>query len=256
MRFLLLVFIFLVGCNLNQLEPTPIVSPTDTPPATNDGWQTIVAGLEQRRYVSAEGYIYDALRIDPNEYIFRAHYRAGDPLSIRQWQAELPAATVIINANFFSVENTILGLLISDGVQHGRSYSDRGGMFFAQADGTVGIRSNIYEPYQGENFTQVVQAFPMLVYDGQAAYTNDNQNRITRRTIIGQDTQGRVILMVTPAFGHGLADLSQYLVTLDLNLVHAFNLDGGGSTMMYRAYDDYFLHSIDPVPAVLAVYKR
>ena len=254
MRFsLLLLFFWLSGCNLTNVPETnlPPVEPVMT--ATPDGWQTLAPGLERRTYLTDEGFTFEAVRIDPNQYMFRAHYRPGEPLNLNGWRAELPAATIIINANFFSPENTILGLLISDSVVYGRSFTDRGGTFFVQ-NGVVGIRSNMNQPYQGEPYEQAIQAFPMLVYDGQAAYSNSNDVLPSRRTIIGQDAQGRVILMITPGFGPGLYDLSQYLVTTDIGLVNAFNLDGGGSTMMYRSVDDYTLRSLDPVPAVLAVY--
>jgi exopolysaccharide biosynthesis protein len=70
------------------------------------------------------------------------------------------------------------------------------------------------------------------------------------------DAAGRVIIMVTTGFGMGLYSLSQYLPTTDLGLVNAFNLDGGGSSMLYVAANDYQILSFDPVPAVLAVYPR
>lgn len=252
---LLLLFFWLFGCNLTNAPESGLPPPIPAITATPDGWQTLAPGLDRRSYVTEEGFAFEAIRIDPNQYTFRAHYRPGEPLDVDGWLAQLPVATIVINANFFSPENTVLGLLISDSVIYGRSFTDIGGTFFVQ-DGVVGIRSNINQPYQGEAFQQAIQAFPMLVYEGQAAYSNSRDVLPSRRTIIGQDAQGRVILMVTPGFGPGLYDLSQYLVTTDIGLVNAFNLDGGGSTMMYRSVDDYVLRSLDPVPAVLAVYPR
>lgn len=256
MRFsLLFLFIWLFGCNLTDTTQTsvPPIAPTNTP--VPDGWQTLAPGLERRSYLAEEGFLFEVVRIDPNQYTFRAHYHPGQPLRLDDWVTELGSAAVIINANFFSPENTILGLLISDGIAYGQSFTDRGGTFFVQG-GTVGIRSNINQPYQGEPYEQAIQAFPMLVYEGQAAYSNSRDIAPSRRTIIGQDIQGRVLLIVTPAFGPGLYALSQYLVTTDMGLVDAFNLDGGGSTLMYRSVDNYTLRSLDPVPAVLAIYPR
>ena len=250
---LLLLSLLIFGCNLGS----PPVPPTATPPPTPtpDGWDTLANGIQQRWYLTEDGFAFESVRVDPTLYTFRTHYRPGAPLTIREWRDELPDAVVIINANFFTPEHTVLGLLISDGVQYGSAYTDRGGTFFVQ-NGTVGIRSNTEQPYQGEAFEQAVQAFPMLVYNGQAIYTNSNDTSPSRRTVIGMDNNGRVILMVTPGFGPGLYALSQYLITTDIGLVHAFNLDGGGSTMMYRSVDNYTLVSLDPVPAVLAVYPR
>ena len=250
--------VFLTGCNLApfsaQVAPTATATVVPSNPETAD-WQTLASGLEERTYRTEEGFVFEAVRIDPTQYTFRAHYRPGEPLKMNAWRDLLPDAALIVNANFFAVDNTIQGLLISDGVAYGRSYTNRGGTFFVAND-EVGIRSNIQQPYQGEAYEQAIQAFPMLVFNGLPAYHNSRAVRPSRRTIIGQDEQGRIILMVTPGFGPGLFALSQYLPTTDIDFVHAFNLDGGGSTMLYRSADDYTLPSFDPVPAVLAVYPR
>jgi exopolysaccharide biosynthesis protein len=125
-------------------------------------------------------------------------------------------------------------------------------------NGQVRVRSNIVEPYMGEPLEQVVQAFPVLVTNGQASYANPENDRISRRTVAGQDSFGRIVLMVSSSFvGMRLVDLSNYLPTTDLDLVTAVNLDGGGSSLMAITVPTQFqILSFDPVPAVLAVYAR
>lgn len=246
---LILLLLLLTGCFQEVIIPSPSPSPS---PATNqENWETLANGLEFRSYNT----ILQTVRIDPTYYEFRVHYRPSEPLNISEWEALLPDAELIINANFFTPENTILGLLVSDGIAYGQSYTDRGGTFFVMDD-AVGIRSNIFEPYRGEAYSQAVQAFPMLVYQGQAAYERERDIRPSRRTVIGIDSQGKVIIMVTLGFGMGLYPLSQYLATTDLNLQTALNLDGGGSSMLYISPIDYRIPSFDPVPAVIAVYPR
>jgi hypothetical protein len=219
-----------------------------------------VPGLEQRTYVPDGNALAQlvVLRIDPAYYTFRAHYRPGDALNLDQWRETLPDAAVIINANFFSPAEIIQGLLVSDGISYGQTFTDRGGMFLV-LNGAPRVRSNLLEPYWGEPLEQAVQGFPMLVTNGQTAEIRDASNRTSRRTAVGQDSQGRIILMATPLLGLGLLDLSAYLPTTDLGLVYAFNLDGGGSTMLsIRApgHRDYTLPAFDAVPAVLAAYPR
>jgi uncharacterized protein YigE (DUF2233 family) len=256
MRFLLPFFcLYLAACF--QLERIPPIEFSPSPTATiNDrySWQALAQGLEQRRYRPDQRSFY-AIRIDPQYYDFRVHYRPQAPLTIQAWQQQLPDAVMIVNANFFKPDNTVLGLLISDGIVFGQSYTDRGGTFFVK-DGHVGIINNIAEPYQGELFEQAIQAFPMLVLNGSQAYTDSHDTGPARRTIIGQDSQGRVIIMVSATFGLGLYNLSAYLPTTDIDFVNAFNLDGGGSTMLYIAPTDSYVRSFDPVPAVLAAYPR
>lgn len=262
--FAALILIFnLSGCLLDA-PPTESIIATATPistaaPMLNE-WQTLAPGLQRRLYTGINGTSAQllVLRVDPAHYIFRAHYRSGAPLRVSEWRDTLPDAVVFINSNFFDPEYRVLGLLIEDGVLHGTPYTTRGGMFTVQ-NGAPRIRSNTQAPYAGEALEQAVQAFPMLVLDGQQAYTYTGPDRITRRTAIGMDSDGRVILMVTPFTGMTLLDLSIFLAESDMNVINAFNLDGGGSTLMMHQMsgaNPFMLASVDPVPAILAVYPR
>jgi len=253
------LILLLVGCTLAAATPTSTPPTATAPPpvraATDAQWENIAPGLEQRVYIPGENELAQmiAVRIDPALYRFQVHYRPGEPLSLRQWQDELPAAEIIVNANFFDPQHNILGLLISDGVRHGSTYTRRGGTF-GILDGVPRITSNIQQPYQGEPYEQAVQAFPMLVYQGEQAFFNERGARGSRRTVIGQDDRGNIILMATPGIGLSLPDLSAYLAGTDIGFVNAFNLDGGGSTMMFVDASDTQVFSFDAVPAVLAVY--
>lgn len=241
-------------------------SATAVPPVDGEGpdagWQTIAPGLDQRTYFPGGDHPFTsllALRIDPALYTLRAHYESGVARNISEWSALLPDATVFVNANFFDRENRILGLLVADGVPYGQAYTDRGGLVQLQ-NGSFRVRSTLIEPYQGELLEQAVQAFPMLVTDGAASFFNTRGDRATRRTVVGQDTLGRIVILATPSLtGITLTALSAYLPTTDLGLVNAVNLDGGGSTMLslkLPAGQTTRILSFDPVPAVLAVYPR
>lgn len=225
-----------------RLTPTP--APTATP--------LFPPGLSAPDMTSG-GLV--ALRFDPARYTFRAHYTPGEARTLRQWREALPQALAIINANFYDVDNSILGLLVSDGLVYGRSYVNRGGTF-GLLNGEIVLRSNIRQPYRDEPYTQAAQAFPMLVLDGQASYQRQNDRAIARRTVVALDAEGQVWWLATPGFGLTLSALSRYLANAAPNFVSALNLDGGGSTMMYLAPTDYHLLSRDPVPAVLALYAR
>ena len=256
---LLLLFILSVLSSCIRLEkPFSTLVPTTPPPAATgqaDTWQTLAPGLEARTYTPNNNRLslFRAIRIDPDRYIFRVHYQPGQPLSLDGWRRALPDAIAFINANFFTPEFTINGLLVSDGAISGQSYRDRGGMFQVQ-DGLPRVRSLILEPYIGEPLQQAVQAFPMLVANGVQAYTSTRADRVTRRTVIAQDDQDRIILIATPLAGMTLRDLSAFLANSDMRLVNALNLDGGGSTLLYESTQGLTITSFDPVPAVLAVY--
>jgi len=238
----------------NNQQPAPTI-PVPTPTVVVDGWENLLPGLEQRIYTADGNTQLLVLRVDPALFTFRAHYRPGDALRLETWQAELPEAQVIINANFFDPQNRTLGLVVADGQNFGSPYRDRGGLFFVQ-NGVPGIRSNVAEPYNGEIFEQAVQAFPMLVLDGMQTYTN--RSRSARRTAIAQDSQGRVLLIATRRGTLTLSELSAFLAQSDMEIVRAFNLDGGGSTMMGVNSGEaaFQVNTFDAVPVVLAVYAR
>lgn len=249
----------LIGGCLTSIGASP-PSPSSTQGRGADGWETLSPGLERRTYAPSSDNLLlqlTALRIDPAVFRFRVHYQPGSALSIERWQAALPDAVAFINTNYFTPEQTILGLLIADGIVHGRSYTDRGGTFYVEND-LPGVRSNLVTPYTGEPFEQAAQAFPMLVVDGQPGYTNPNDQDVSRRSVVAQDTQGRIVLLATNLLGIRLNELSSFLASSDMTLVNAVNLDGGGSTLFYigAGSQPFYLRSFDPVPAVLAVYAR
>jgi hypothetical protein len=261
----ILVLLWAAGCSMTvstPSAPSPNVVPTMLlATESSTGWQTLSPGLERRTYLPPpenEVTKLVALRIDPNQYIFRVHYRPGDPLTIRQWADALPGAVAFVNANFFDENANILGLLVADGLVYGTSYVDRGGTFAVQ-NGQTHVRSNILEPYGGEVLEQAVQGFPILMLNEMQAYTDTAEDRFTRRTVIAEDSSGSIVLIVTPLIGLTLLDLSTFLPATDMNLVNALNLDGGGSTLMYinvTGTPEYVVTSLDPIPVVLAVYPR
>jgi exopolysaccharide biosynthesis protein len=259
--FVFLGLLLLAGCSLRTTAPpldstavqavaTAIIV-TSTP---DSGWNPIAPGLERRTYGDNPLSQLVVVRFDLARYVFRTHYQPGNLLNTQRWTEQLSGSVAFVNANFFDVDNRITGLLVADGVVYGAAYTDRGGMFAVQ-NGVPRVRSNTREPYAGERLEQAVQAFPMLVLDGQSVYTNPEATRVTRRTVVGQDAQGRVLLMATPLIGQSLVELSAFLANSDMGLVNAFNLDGGGSTMMVLN-GEAVVQSLDPVPAVLAVYAR
>ncbi len=251
------------GCMLST-----VTSPTPPPPPAPTGatdstttWEVLASGLERRIYrPHGDNFLTQmlVLRIDPAQYSFRVHYRPGQPLDVRNWRDSLPGAITFVNANFFDENDQALGLLVADGIAHGAAYNGYGGMFQVQ-NGQPRVRSNILEPYVGEALEQVVQGFPVLVANGVQSYDNTRDDNFARRTIVAQDSSGRILLLVTPLVGMTLVELSEYLPATDLELVNAVNLDGGGSTMLYLnvpGETEYILSSFDPVPALLAVYPR
>ena len=253
------------------LSQTP--SPTSRPPSPitrqpvpDSGWLFLAPGFEQRTieiledgFTQSRETIY-ILRLDPAFYRFEVGYQPGEPQTINAWQ-QASSAAVIMNANFFTPEWIATGLIISEGQIFGQSYGDFAGMVAIQ-DGTPAVRSLAQRPYdEAEVLSGAIQAFPMLIVDGQQAVTAENAGAETaRRSVIGQDGQGRIVLLATSKGFFTLTALSSYLINSDLDLQMALNLDGGSSTgLIWQAESEaqfVGVRPLTPLPAVLLVYPR
>jgi hypothetical protein len=254
-----LAWLVLFGCTLTRVTD----SVTPPPPATSapaSDWQIIAPGIERRdidlRLSGARHARAVVLRLDPALVAFRVHYSPDDPHSITGWRDTLPQAAVILNASFFDETHRALGLVVSDGQVFGQSFVGFGGMFQVSTSGAR-VRSLVGEPYLGDTPIQAVQAFPMLIEAGGVlAPQGDGFDRRSRRTLIAQDGQGRVLVAVIPYDMVSLADLQSWLITSDLNITIALGLDGGKSSGLIVSVPGHSetYPNLDEVPSVIAVY--
>lgn len=261
--FAVLKALLLVGCNLINppatppapppTEPTQVPHPPDAP-SPEPRWELIAPGAE-RKFVQPPNFGPFASvvihRFDPTLIRFSAHYSPSAPLWISDWHSQTPGAVAFINANFFDPSGSPLGLVISAGTPYGQSYVGRGGMF-ATAGDLVWVRSLITDPYGSASLDTAVQGFPMLITDGVPNLGNGGADRTTRRTVVAQDSAGRILWISTPLLGMTLNDMARFLSESGLQIVHALNLDGGGSTMLASPGSD--IPSLDAVPVILAAY--
>jgi len=233
----------------------PTLAPTAPP--FDSGWVPVVDGIERRALDApfpSMGLLEHVVifRIVTERFTLRVRYTPGLPAFVSAWE---PRARLVFNANFFDENNTAQGLIVSDGQYFGQSYDGFGGMLGVGADGGVRIRSLLDEPFQpDEALSQAVQGFPMLIRPGAAPYAGDATAR-ARRTVAGQDGEGRLLVFVAPVGLFTLSELAAWLAAGDFGLVAALNLDGGGSTG-YRAGPNDLVDSLTPVPVVLAIYDR
>jgi exopolysaccharide biosynthesis protein len=188
-------------------------------------------------------------RLDPTQNQFRVLYAPTQPQYISAWDRN---ARLVFNAGFFDEANAALGLLVADSQIFGQSYAGYGGMLQV-ADGLARVRWLVDEPYQpGEALEQAVQGFPMLLRPDGTRYA-DTGDAPARRTVVGQDTEGRILLLIVPRETFTLAALAEWLTTTNLGLTLALNLDGGGSTGYYAGPNDMTASQVR-LPAVVAVY--
>lgn len=233
-------------------------------PTLDNNWIVLSQGLVWRtlsysNVSNGQPVSVMVVRIDPTLAKIRVHYQPGQAYSIRDWQARLPGALAIVNANFFDPSNNALGLTVTDGtLRTAASPRDDSGLFQVQGN-TARIRSVHLEPYNsGEQFDQAVQGWPLLMVSGfvAPAFNPELDNSPNRRTVVAQDNQGRILLIVTQYSNTSFTDVAQWLGQSGLDISSAVNLDGGPSSNLYLATGGpaAFTEGFNRVPVVIAVY--
>lgn len=237
-------------------------TPTPTPLLPDSGWELLQPGLERRHIflLTEEGQPYEQiylLRFAPTLFQFDVAYRPGQPQTLTAWQAET-GALAVINGGYFTPEFTATGLIVVNGQTSGVSYGDFAGMFAITSTGeTPQLRWLAQQPYDpAEPLRAALQSFPMLVKPGgQPGYTEPD-NHPSRRTVVAQDRQGRIIFLAAGWGSFTLHGLSQFLSDSDLDIDIALNLDGGASTGILLAQPAEGLGTLATVPAVITVHPR
>lgn len=244
---------------------TPVPGAPPAPAAGPDpDWSVLQPGLE-RRVIA----IYDSQN-QPVEslYVWRLdqkYFRVGvdfneTPRTLETWQKETNAL-MVVNGGYYSVENERYfpdGLIIVNGRASGRSFAGFGGML--AVNGTwAELRWLVERPYRStERLQAALQSFPILVQPGgRLGFGAERENHVAaRRTAIGQDRQGRLLLMVAPQGYFTLHQFSRHLTESDLDLEIAINLDGGGSTGILVANPYELIAPTRALPFVILVYPR
>jgi uncharacterized protein YigE (DUF2233 family) len=195
-------------------------------------------------------------RLDADAVQFWVLYLPGEPQYVSAW-AEQTGALLVVNAGYFTPEYHVTGLTISHWQVHGVPFGDFAGMFAVAEDGEASVRWLRASPYSPqEHLREAVQSFPVLVKPGgEMGFPADaDAGQTTRRTVVAQDSEGRILFIVAPTGRFGLHALSVWLVESELDIDIALNLDGGPSSGLWVT-DGPQVDSLLPVPAVIAVTR-
>ncbi len=240
---------------------TPIIAPLPTAtPLPDTGWVLLHEGMERRqiRLFDENGRLQDRLyllRIDPNFYQFGIGYHPHEPQSLANWQAET-GALVTVNGGFFTEEFIATGRIVVDGVASGLSYEGFGGMIVING-GSIEVRSLVERPYvPNEPSQHALQSFPLLIKPNGELGFPDETGRKARRTVIGQDVNGRILLILTHQSSFTLHQLALYLLQSDLQLHTALNLDGGPSTGLILADPPEEIPAYFNLPTVITIHRN
>lgn len=264
-----LLAVLIAGCGFTQQPqpvgaslPTLMPSPTGPPPATaslppaDTGWQAAAPGVEQRRLqvlVADRETSVSVARLDPRQVRFSVGYAPDAPRSLTEW-TRASGALVAINGGFFDEAGHSVALLVHDGQAIGASYRGRGGMFAVSPTGAVALRSLADAPYEpAEPLAEALQGWPMLVTPEAGAVYDHEDGVRARRSALAIDRDGRVLFIAVPAPAFTLRELAVWLVSSDLEVSAAVNLDGGASTglIVQSARAPVGIEPFVPLPIVL-----
>ena len=243
--------------------PAPSLSGTVEPIPDTD-WSLLQPGLERRviQIYNDQNQHAESLyvwRLDQNYFRMDVAY-AERPKSLEAWQKETHA-DLVVNGGYFSIENEGYfpdGLTIANGEAFGRSFNGFGGMLAIDQSGAE-LRWLVQKPYNSsEPLQAALQSFPILVQPGgELGFPAERENHArARRTVIAQDRDGRILLLVAPEGYFTLHQLSVYLTESDLNLDIALNLDGGGSTGILVARPREIIPPKTLLPFVILVHAQ
>jgi uncharacterized protein YigE (DUF2233 family) len=271
----LLPVLLLAGCTLfgGQRLPDPTslppasVTATPSPPAAATEvmvWTQLAPGVEMLvehiPLASDNSAEVTLLRLDPATIQVRVQYDANTPRSVVYWQKYLQAP-IVINGGLYEPNNQPRGILISEGQRYGITYDRHGGMLTVK-DGEINVRSLAQFPYDKNEVMQYgLQGIPMLLYPGgfPVPYDEYLKEEAGRRTAIGQDRQGRLILITAYLKPVTLYRLRDWLAErADLGGSVAMNLDGGYSTGLAVSLNgtEIAQDSVARVPGVVAIYLK
>jgi hypothetical protein len=177
------------------------------------------------------------------------------------WATRLEQPLLVINGGYFTPENTTIGLLISGGKKWGALYGDYAGLFAIATNQQASVRWLADSPYDpNEPLQEGIMSFPVLVKPGgvMGFPADADDGTPARRTIVAQDYQGRILLMIAPRGYLSLHETARFLAESDLSIDVALNLDGGYSTGLWLETDDHAakVDSRVDVPSVISVESR
>lgn len=171
------------------------------------------------------------LRFDGPIRLVPFHYRGrfGSPVPIDQWQVSL-GLPVVFNAGQYDENDVHLGWLKGEGAWISRAYRKQWKALLVSQpaagpawSGIIDLKSS--NPDVAQSYHNVVQS--MMLVDRVHGVRVRESERTACRTVVAQDGQGRLMLILTEgavtlaAFGRWLTEQPS------LEIVRAMNLDGG-----------------------------
>jgi len=224
-------------------------------------WQTLKPGLSYARIQMpvnkySAGSI-SAFRVSLQHYELVIASAKLQTLTVKQL-VQAHRALIGVNGGFFTPVYQPLGLRISEGkIKNKVRPISWWGVFYVRDNHAHIVAQKSYHYSKQIDFA--IQAGPRLVIAGRIPKL---KQKITDRTALGIDKQGRVIILVTDQMALSTRQLATIMRTPTsqggLGCVNALNLDGGSSTQLYAHIDQFKLDvpSFAPVSDAVLVKVR
>jgi Phosphodiester glycosidase len=240
---LILLSLFL-SCSGMLLPAGAEVQPSGPP------WKELAPGLSFYRWPVQSGSqavldVITILRLKPDQWSFKVFY-SPTPKTIQEWRLATNAP-IVCNGGFYQEDFKPAGRILVNGVSIGplKNRSMKG-MFLAEPKkGFEQIPKARLIDLKEENseetvskYDQGIQSFPILL-DPRGQVRVNPSNFQANRTVIAQDRQGNILVLVTEKPYFTLYGLGQYLKRMPLSLSFALNLDGGNRTQLTVQIKDF-----------------
>jgi uncharacterized protein YigE (DUF2233 family) len=232
-------------------------------------WRSVQRGIEARK-ISFER-LEPAYTLDFKLLRFDSQFITPRVLQAAQFQlktasvktfAELAGAVAVVNANYFDEKGRALAYLKTAEKEVNRSVSRHAlytGIFGLGEAGPFVAHRDEFQPAQA---SEALQSGPLLLHRAAPVEVTTGLGRYARRSVIGLDKEGKLIVGVTDAIagGFNFAELQELFSQprWQLNTVELLNLDGGGSAQLYLKSGkiEDWLPGTSEVPVAIGFFNK
>jgi|FLOH01.1.fsa_nt_gi exopolysaccharide biosynthesis protein len=261
-------------------------------------WTQIQPGIQYAQ-VSAtqdgkEIELVNMLKIDPDMYNFDVHFDYNSK-TVEEWQKSLDAE-IIVNASYWEPDYTPTNNLVMEGkrfigqfpslqesVMKNNKNKRHVGAFVTNPKQEDLAQAKVYSleeraiDYSNPEWGEVVESYPMLVYEDETVREVQKDKWRANRTVIGTHDDGDISIVTTQKGYFTMREMGEFLNHPQFEIHNALNLDGGIATELlidtdnlkmvqygnFETNPEWKIGDIEgkrtikiPIPSVIGVYKK
>jgi uncharacterized protein YigE (DUF2233 family) len=237
--------------------------------ADGGAWRAILKGVEFRRIAlerAEPNYLMELKLVRFDSHLIVPKILAAEQFQLKTANAktfgEKSRALATINASYFDEKGRPLAYLKTAEKEINRTVSRH-----ALYTGVFGRRESIPFVTHRDSFlpgdaTEALQSGPLLLYKSAPAEISGGLGRYARRSVVGIDKEGRVIIGVTDTVVGGLsfAEMQELFAAAkwEIETPDLLNLDGGGSAQLYVKTGKFeeWLSGTTEVPVAIGFFSK